>query len=612
MPRGKPNVNKPLLDYLTEMIPDQSEKMQHVVKKAIRGLRAHPTKVCTKQEALKVYGVGEWVATRLETYMINNSHLFRPSTTILNSFQPPPDVQQSQHPEQQQQQQQTQHLSATDSHSRAMPSHPPSAAELLTEEEIFESPNPMLPNRRRVSRGRARGRGRGRGRGNGSGASSVRDNMPNNSTHEEFQHGGSSVPEQHPDDDFVASFQTETAGTADGRGRARGCGCARGRGRGRGRGTSSHRDDYHDEEESWKADTAAVKAADLAAAVRLERERNGVRHDGLRFAPRSGIQRNDSQYAVDDQSSTGLNLRSRQADSNAELAQMFLDQSAKRLHSIYGCGKEFGNGFPIRSQSQAQKRKHSSTDHQSHFISSLTHPTADKKEEPIPALTDPVPQKPQKRFAEAQVERSVRVIKQLSVFSEEDCLAELAIVFEAGDFPRTDDKLYEVLSNRLWERQQSTQRTQRSPRFTAARVNALARSICGGRPSTFVEEDFEESDDEIRPVPSSSRLSIHTDAVKIGHSSPPRTISTPVNRRKARNNLRQKQAEVITIDDSEDDSIICLSPEEAKPFPLRKDRSAQPSNSIHPTTTPPRDFSSYPTGGSDLFGLSRASEQLSQ
>lgn len=602
MPRGKPNANKPLLDYLTEMLPDQSEKMQHVVKKAIRGLRAHPTKVCTKQEALKAYGVGEWVATRLETFMINNSHLFRPSTTILNSFQPP-HVQQSQQP----QQEQNQHHSAVGSHSRAIPSHPPSAAELLTENEIlFGSPNPMLPDKRRVSRGLAKGRGRGRR--NGSGASNVHDHTVNNSTHEEFQLGVSSVPQQHTDDDFEASFQTETGGTTEGRGRARG--------RGRGRGASSHGYGHNGEDESWKGDTTVAKAADLTTAVWLERERNilsptndDTRHDGLRFAPRSGKQRNDSQHGIANQSSAILNVRSRQADSNAELAQMFLDQSAKRLDSMYDSGKEFGDGFSKLSQSQAQKRRHSLIDHQNQTISSPAHPSVDNTEEPSPGLPEPVPQKPQKRFSEAQVERSVRVIKQLSVFNEEDCLAELAVVFEAGDFPRTDDKLYEVLSNRLWERQQSTQRTQRSPRFTAARVNALARSICGGRPSNFVDE---ESDDEIRPVRSSSTVPIHTDAIKLDRSSPPRLIGTPVNLRKAGNSLQQKQTEVITIDDSDNDSIICLSPEEVKPSRLQKDRSVPPSNSNHPSTTAPCDFSSLPTGGSDLFGLSRASEQLSQ
>lgn len=57
-----------------------------------------------------------------------------------------------------------------------------------------------------------------------------------------------------------------------------------------------------------------------------------------------------------------------------------------------------------------------------------------------------------KRFSEAQVERSVRVVKRLREYKEEDCLSALRSIFEQGDFPKTDDKLYQALSNALWKR----------------------------------------------------------------------------------------------------------------------------------------------------------------
>lgn len=64
---------------------------------------------------------------------------------------------------------------------------------------------------------------------------------------------------------------------------------------------------------------------------------------------------------------------------------------------------------------------------------------------------------PAKRFSKAQVERSARVVKRLRQYQEEDCLAALRGVFLAGDFPKTDDKLYDVLSNELWKRNREEQ-----------------------------------------------------------------------------------------------------------------------------------------------------------
>lgn len=48
----------------------------------------------------------------------------------------------------------------------------------------------------------------------------------------------------------------------------------------------------------------------------------------------------------------------------------------------------------------------------------------------------------------------MRVLKCLTSYSEEFCLSVLAEVFERGDCPRTDNKLYEVLLNRIWEKNQ--------------------------------------------------------------------------------------------------------------------------------------------------------------
>lgn len=165
-----------------------------------------------------------------------------------------------------------------------------------------------------------------------------------------------------------------------------------------------------------------------------------------------------------------------------------------------------------------------------------------------------------KRFTEAQVERSVRIIKQLqtSAYTEEDCLAVLAEVFEAGDFPRTDDKLYQILSNRLWERHQQEQRVERSPHSTTQRVNALANSP-RGQPSSsvFLDEDGEDDEDRIRPVQ-----------------------SRPTQRRV---NNNQPQPEVINLDDSDDDSIICLvTPEQRqKPTSLQQDHPLSPPSPPH-------------------------------
>ena len=84
------------------MVPDLNENMQQVVKRAIRGLRAHETVVRTKQDALNVHGIGQWVATKLETFILNNPVHFPPANQIVESFL----QYQSQQQQQQQQQQQ--------------------------------------------------------------------------------------------------------------------------------------------------------------------------------------------------------------------------------------------------------------------------------------------------------------------------------------------------------------------------------------------------------------------------------------------------------------------------------------------------------------------------
>ena len=219
------------------------------------------------------------------------------------------------------------------------------------------------------------------------------------------------------------------------------------------------------------------------------------------------------------------------------------------------------------------------------------------------------PQILSKRFTEIQVERAVRVIKQLSAYPEEQCLAELADVFENSDFPRTDDKLYGVLSDRLWEGQQQNRPAERTPRSTAARVNALANSLRGHPPSSVFLCSDDDSEDEIRPVvknPTTNGLpnSLHgqpsssvylrddsdsedeirpalkrsrqtpTDSANIILDSPPlrRTFLGLANpapapqKSKVPNGTPSQQVpEVITIDDSDDDSIICLmTPEPPK------------------------------------------------
>lgn len=166
-----------------------------------------------------------------------------------------------------------------------------------------------------------------------------------------------------------------------------------------------------------------------------------------------------------------------------------------------------------------------------------------------------------KRFTEAQVERSVRIVKQLqtSAYTEEQCLAVLADVFEAGDFPQTDDKLYQILSNRLWERHQQEQRVDRNPRSTTQHVNALAKSL-RGQPSSsvFVDENGEDDEDRIQPV----------------HSRPTQ----------GRLNISQAQPEVINLDDSDDDSIICL----VTPEQPQKHTSVQHDYPLSPPSPPHR------------------------
>lgn len=112
-------------------------------------------------------------------------------------------------------------------------------------------------------------------------------------------------------------------------------------------------------------------------------------------------------------------------------------------------------------------------------VTALTAVSMQNSRLPVPLPLEPISRPPSKRFSETQVERSVRVIKRLSPFSEEMCLIVLADIFEKGDFPRTDDKLYEVLSDKLWEKEQECANGRLANESVVDRVTQLRDSLRG-------------------------------------------------------------------------------------------------------------------------------------
>lgn len=164
-----------------------------------------------------------------------------------------------------------------------------------------------------------------------------------------------------------------------------------------------------------------------------------------------------------------------------------------------------------------------------------------------------------KRFSKAQVERSVRVIKRLRQYQEEDCLTALRGVFLVGDFPKTDDKLYDIMSNSLWK-QKCEESNGDASSHDVARGSPLQNSI--SRDSGESQQENDVSDQDVNNVIGGSErlggLSTgrHAHSPKISSQKNIETIALDSPNPGARplpQSRRFRSPEVIEIDDDVDD-----------------------------------------------------------
>lgn len=164
---------------------------------------------------------------------------------------------------------------------------------------------------------------------------------------------------------------------------------------------------------------------------------------------------------------------------------------------------------------------------------------------------------PSKRFSKAQVERSVRVIKRLRQYQEEDCLTALRGVFLVGDFPRTDDKLYDVMSNALWK-QKCEESNGDAPSLDVVGVSSLQNSMSRDFGESQQQSDVSDRDDSL--IGGSERLGglsprRHAHSPKIGCQRNIETIAldSPNTGPQLLPQLRRSRSpEVIEIEDDVD------------------------------------------------------------